>query len=493
MALLVGSAIVLAAVLGVRFAGRLGIPGLLLYLGLGLGLGALFPGLNFSDASLATVLGYAALVVILAEGGLTTRMSDLRPVLWPSVVLATVGVGVSIAVVAGALILIVGLDPQIAVLIGAVLAATDAAAVFSVLRRLRLQPRLRSLLEAEAGFNDAPVVVLVVVVATGSFDADRPWLIPLIVIGEIIGGAATGLLVGFAAKWILPRLALPAVGLYPIAVLSFLVGAYGLADLIHSSGFMATYVAALVVGSSRGLPHRRSVVGFAEGMAWIAQIGLFVMLGLLADPIRAVSSIWPALVAGIALVLLARPLAAVVSLAPFRLPGRWIGFVGVAGLRGAVPIVFAAIPLGAGLPGAETVFDATLILVIVLTVAQTPVLPWAGRKLGVEETSTVSELDVEAAPLDTMKAQLLGIDVRPGSQLAGLYLSDLRLPTGAVLSLIVRNDQGFSPDSNTRIRTSDRLMIVATEEVRDQTERRLRAVSKGGRLANWDAGLDKEK
>ncbi|MCH9816493.1 MAG: cation:proton antiporter, partial [Actinomycetia bacterium] len=281
MALLIGSAIVLAAVVGVRFAGRLGIPGLLLYLGLGLVLGTAFPGLNFSDASLATVLGYAALVVILAEGGLTTRMSDLRPVLWPSVVLATIGVGVSITVVAGALILVVGLDPQIAILIGAVLAATDAAAVFSVLRRLRLQPKLRSLLEAEAGFNDAPVVVLVVVVATGSFDADRPWLVPLIVIGEIIGGAATGLLVGFIAKWVLPRLALPAVGLYPIAVLSFLVGAYGLADLIHSSGFMATYVAALVVGACRGLPHRRSVVGFAEGMAWIAQIGLFVMLGLL--------------------------------------------------------------------------------------------------------------------------------------------------------------------------------------------------------------------
>ena len=485
VALLVGSAIVLAAIVGVRFAGKLGLPGLLLYLGFGLALGAVFPGLSFSDAGLATVLGYAALVVILAEGGLTTRVEDLRPVLWPSIALATVGVALSIAVVAGALVVVVGLDSRTAILIGAVLAATDAAAVFSVLRRLRLHPKLRSLLEAEAGFNDAPVVVIVVVLSTGSFDPDKAWQVPLIVLVELVGGAAVGLAVGFVAKWALPRLALPAVGLYPIAVMSILVGAYGLASVLHTSGFLATYVAAVIVGSGKGLPHRRSVVGFAEGMAWAAQIGLFVMLGLLADPARAVSSLWPAVVAGVALVFLARPLSAFVSLTPFRLPVRWVAFVGVAGLRGAVPIVFAAIPLGVGLTGSETVFDATLILVIVLTLVQTPLLPWAGRVLGVEESGQSDELEVEAAPLDTMKALLLGVDVSQDSQLAGLYLSDIRLPEGAALSLIVREGKGIVPDWQTRIRRSDRLMIVVTETARTETERRLREVSRGGRLARW--------
>lgn len=484
--LLVGSAIVLAAIIGVRFSQRLGIPGLLLYLFLGLALGALFPGLNFSDAGLATVLGYSALVIILAEGGLTTRMEDLRPVLWPSVALATVGVAVSIAVVALPLVWVAGLDVRAAVLLGAVLAATDAAAVFSVLRRLHLHPRLRSLLEGEAGFNDAPVVVLVVVVATGSFDADQPWIIPLIVIGEIIGGALVGIGVGFAARFALPRLALPSVGLYPIAVLSFLVGAYGLADVIHSSGFMATYVAAIVVGSSKSLPHRKSVVGFSEGMAWAAQIGLFIMLGLLADPARAVSSLWPALVAGIALVVLARPLASIVSLAPFRLPWRWIAFTCAAGLRGAVPIVFAAIPLGAGMAGAEVVFDATLILVILLTVAQTPVLPWLGRRLGVEDLGQASELEVEAAPLDTMNAQLLGVDVDRESKLVGLYPVELRLPVGSSLSLVVRDGTGIVPAPDTRIRPGDRLLFVATDRDRAATEARIRAVSRSGRLARWD-------
>ena len=173
-AVLIGAVIVLISVVGVRFAGRLGIPGLLLYLLLGLVLGTFVPVLGFDDAGLATVLGYAALILILAKGGLTTRVDDLRPVMWPSIVLASIGVVVSIAVVAVPLVVFLDVDVQLAVLLGTVLAATDAAAVFSIVRRLHVLPRLRTLLEAEAGFNDAPVVVLVSIVASGHF-AEDPW------------------------------------------------------------------------------------------------------------------------------------------------------------------------------------------------------------------------------------------------------------------------------------------------------------------------------
>ena len=321
LAMVASAAVVLLAVLGVRFAGLIGVPGLLLYLGLGLVLGWLFPALEVQDAQLATVLGYGALVVILAEGGLTTQVKDLRPVLWPALTLATVGVAVSIAIVTGALLLFTDVDLRVALLIGAVLAATDAAAVFSVLRRLRLHPRLRSLLEAEAGFNDAPVVVLVVVLSAGTLEPASAWQIPLIVIAELVGGIAFGFAVGLGARWALPRLALPSVGLYPIAVMSVMALAYGAAAVVHASGFMAVYVAGVLVGSAEGLPHRRSVIGFAEGLAWAAQIGLFVMLGLLAQPEEAVTSLVPAAVAGTALVLFARPLSALVSLSPFRVPG----------------------------------------------------------------------------------------------------------------------------------------------------------------------------
>lgn len=484
VAMLAAAAIALLAVVGVRFAGRIGVPGLLIYLALGLVLGTVFPGIRLHDAELGAVLGYVALVVILAEGGLTTKLSDLRPVLGPALALATVGVAVSVLVVAGALLLI-GVELRTALLIGAVLAPTDAAAVFSVLRRLRLHPRLRSLLEAEAGFNDAPIVVLVVVLGSGAFDAGSAWQIPIVVIAEILGGAAAGLLIGFGARWALPRLALPAVGLYPIAVMSILVLAYGAAAVAHASGFMAVYLAAVLIGSAEGMPHRRSVIGFVEGLAWAAQIGLFIMLGLLSDPVGAVDSVLVALVAGVAVVVFARPLAAVVSLAPFRLPWHWIAFTAVAGLRGAVPIVFAAIPLGMNVPGAQTVFDATLILVVWLTIAQTPLLPWVGRRLGVDTGWRAQEFDVESAPLDNMRASLLGVDLNRGSRIVGLYLADLRLPAGAHVSLVVRDGTSFVPDATSRFRPADQLLIVATDEVRRDVVRRLRLVDQSGRLGGW--------
>lgn len=219
-ALLIGAAIVLVSVIGVRLAGRLGVPGLLLYLGLGLLLGTIFPQVSISDAQFVTVLGYAALVLILAQGGLTTRTSQLRPVMWPAIVLASLGVAVSIIVVAVPLVLLLGLSWQIAILLGTVLAATDAAAVFSVMRRMRLSERLRTLLEAEAGFNDAPVVVLVSVISSGTWGSVPAWQIPLLVLVELVGGAVVGVAVGYGSRWLLRRLALPAVGLYPIAALA---------------------------------------------------------------------------------------------------------------------------------------------------------------------------------------------------------------------------------------------------------------------------------
>jgi cell volume regulation protein A len=484
LALAQGAAVVLLAVLGVRLASRVGVPGLLLFLLLGLVAGAVLPGLSV-DPQTATVIGYAALVVILAEGGLTTRLDEVRPVLLPAVALATLGVVVSIVVVAVPLVLLLDLQWRTALLLGAVLAATDAAAVFSVLRRLHLRPRLRALLEAEAGFNDAPVIVLVVVLSTAGAAPAQPWLIPLLVVGELVGGALVGLAVGGAGRWLMPRLALPAAGLYPIAVMALLVGAYGLADLLHTSGFLATYLAGLLVGNAPRLPHRRSVVGFAEGLAWSAQIGLFFMLGLLAAPDAVRQALPAAAVAGVVLVVLARPLAALVSLAPFRLPAPWIGFTAFTGLRGAVPIVFAAIPLGEGMPQAQLVFDATLVLVVALTVVQTPWLPWLSHRLGVARGVSPDELEVEAAPLDRVRASLLGFDIPDGSKLAGTYVADLRLPEGAGVSLVVREGRAQVPDQHTRLRTGDQLLVVATEDQVAAVTRRLRRVSEHGRLAGW--------
>ncbi len=498
-AIVIGAVVVLLAVLGVRFAGRLGLPGLLLYLGIGLLLGNITTRLPFGptvgplDPSLAAVLGYAALIIILAQGGLTTRWSQLRPVLGPSIALATVGVAVSVTVVALPLIWLTGLDPQLAVLLSAVLAATDAAAVFSVLRRVPILPRLRTLLEGEAGLNDAPVVVLVSIVATGALAA-TPWIIPLLVIGELTGGGAIGVIVGLGTRWLLPRLALPAVGLYPIAVLTPIVAAYGIADLLHVSGFIAVYLAAVIVGSSSALPHQRAVKGFSDGLAWVAEIGLFIMLGLLVDVSRLPAAIGIALVAALLLVVVGRPLSAAVSLVPFRWPARCIAFVSATGLRGAVPIVFAAIPLGLMMPGSQLIFDATFIVVLVLTLVQTPALPWLARRLGVAVAEPAGELDVDSAPLDGVNAVMLGLAIPSESKLVGVFIREIGLPQPAAVSLVVRDGSTLVPDGETRLRAGDQIVVVTTPAARERTERRLRALSREGRLAVWrgDSGDEED-
>ncbi len=495
---LIIAGVILAAVIGVRLASRLGLPGLLIYLLLGLvisddGLGRI----EFQDAELATVLGYAALIVILAEGGLTTRPSNIRPVIVPGIILGTLGVALSILIVGVPLALLAGLDVKTAVLIGAVLAPTDAAAVFTVARGMRLPARLQTLLEAESGLNDAPVVVLVVLLSTSASAGIPAWSVPIVVLVELAGGLLVGVGIGLMARWLLPRLALPAAGLYPIAVVALLLLAYGTATLLHCSGFAAVYVVALILAASP-LPHRRAVLGFIEGLAWSVQIGLFIMLGLLAVPHRLEHVIGLALGTGVLLLFLARPLSVLASLWPFVRPGwiartlrvapmpwQWVAFTGWGGLRGAVPIIFATIPLGEGVADGELIFDVTLLLVILLTVVQAPTMPPLARALGLVAPDRAGELTVDVAPLDSLRAALLDLDIQEGSQLAGTYVSELPLPRGAVVSLVIRGPETLVPDRFTRLRVGDSLLVVATDEVRVSTERALQAVSQGGRLAAW--------
>ncbi len=502
---LVAAVIILAAVGGVRLAARFGMPGLLLYLGIGLLLSDdALGGIAFDDAELATALGYAGLIIILAEGGLTTRPATVRPVIVPAAVLASFGVAVSIVLVAWPLHWIAGLDLRTAVLIGAVLAPTDAAAVFTVARALRLPPRLQTLLEAESGLNDAPVVVLVVLLSTTAGSDLPAWAIPLLVLAELAGGLLIGAVVGLGARWLLPRLALPAAGLYPVAVIALLMLAYGLAVVLHTSGFAAVYVVALILAASP-LPHRRAVIGFVEGLAWTVQIGLFIMLGLLVVPDRLAEALGIAALAGVLLLVVARPVSVFASLAAFLRPSRvttrtrtaampwqWAAFASWAGLRGAVPIIFATIPLGAGVADGELVFDVTMLLVVALTVLQSPTMPVMARRLGLVSPERTDELSVEAAPLDSMRASLLDLDVPAGSHLAGTYVRELPLPAQAVVSLVVREGRTLAPDQHTRVRVGDRLLLVVTEEAREATERALRSVSRSGRLADWVAPAPEE-
>ena len=482
--LLVGAVVVLCAVVAARTTHRIGLPGLLVFLGLGLALGEAGLGVRFDNAQVAQALGTSALVLILAEGGLTTNWAHVRAAAPAALTLATVGVAVSVVVIAAVSHWLLLFGWRNALLLGAVLAPTDAAAVFSVLRKLPLPPRLSGMLEAESGFNDAPAVLAVILLSGEALHLPAPALAAGLVAYELAAGALIGLLAGLLGSISLKRLALPASGLYPIAVLALIVAAYGAASLAHASGFLAVYVAALVLGNAR-LPHRPATRGFAEGIAWLAQIGLFVMLGLLASPARLPGAVLPALIVGLVLVVVARPAAVIISTLPWRVPRRWQAFLSWAGLRGAVPIVLATIPMSAHVPGATRLFDMVFVVVVVFTIVQAPTLPWAARKLGLITPAEPLEINIEAAPLETLPADVLQAQIPDKSRLHGVEIFELRLPAQANLALIVRDGRGLVPEPTTTLRAGDSLLIVTAPSVREQTERRLRAVSRAGKLAGW--------
>ncbi len=483
--LLVGAVVMLVAILAVRVSVRAGLPSLLIYLFMGVLLGEAGLGIQFDDPNVAHALGFAALVLILAEGGLTTQWAEIRPTMRLGVSLATLGVGVSVVVMAAGAHYLFGLNWQLAVLLGAVTSPTDAAAVFSVLRRVPLPRALTGALESESGLNDAPTVLLVTLVSTGAA-LDHGVLGFLgIAVYELGAGVLLGLTIGFAGAWVMRRIALPSSGLYPLAVLSLAVFAYAGTVAVHASGFAAVYTAALVLGN-KDLPHRAATRSFSEGVAWLAQIGLFVMLGLLVSPARiSPYHVLVAALAGLLLTLVARPLSVVACSWAHRMSLREQVFVSWAGLRGAVPIVLSTIPLAEKVAGAQRLFDIVFVMVVIYTLLTGPTLPWVARRLGVTEGDETRDLEVEAAPLEGIAADLLQVSITDRSLLHGVEVGELRLPLGASVSLVVRGGQTLVPEPRTVLRHGDDVLVVTPRRLREATERRLHAVSTRGRLAHW--------
>jgi potassium/hydrogen antiporter len=482
---LVASAVTLLAILAVRVSSRAGLPSLLLYLLMGVALGESGLGIAFEDAQLAHALGFVALAVILAEGGLTTNWSDVRPTMKLGVSLATVGVAVSISVVAVAAHYLLGIPWELAVLLGAVTSPTDAAAVFSVLRVVPLPRRLTGALEAESGLNDAPTVVLVTLISSGAVASQSIFETAGIVVLELVAGALIGLLCGFGGAWVMRRAALPSSGLYPLSVITICFLGYGGAAAAHASGFAAVYVAALVLGNSE-LPHRTATRSFAEGVAWLSQIGLFVMLGLLLSPSEITGEIVVlATMAGLVLTFVARPLSVLVSAVISPLPVRELSFLSWAGLRGAVPIVLTTIPLAAGVDDSRRLFNIVFVMVVIYTLLTGPTLPLVAKVLKVARRSEPRGLEVEVAPLESVAADLLQVTISPVSRMHGVEVGELRLPVGASVSLVIRSGQILVPERRTVLRHGDDLLVVTPRKLREQTEERLRQVSSSGRLAQW--------
>lgn len=386
MAFVAGLLLALTVLAGV-LSSRFGVPALLGFLALGMLAGSDGPGgIAFADYQLAQGIGVACLVFILFSGGLDTEWRRVRSVALPALVLATGGVIVSAGIMTATAMLLLGFAPLQGFLLGAVIASTDAAAVFAVLRSLDvpLDERVQGLIELESGSND-PVAIFLVTAALllitqpdTSPLALAPEFVRQMVVGSVIGGV-----VGFALPMLLRRLSITVPGLVIVLSISAALMAYGLASLAGGNGFLAAYLAG-IVAASRDYPGKRTVAYFQDGLAWLAQVTMFLTLGLLVFPSQLPDVILPGLAITLVLMFVARPASVFITLLPFRaLDWRAKLFVSWAGLRGAVPIVLATFPIVAGVPSAQTIFNIVFFVVLVSSAIQGPTLGWMAKRTGV--------------------------------------------------------------------------------------------------------------
>ena len=467
----------LALLLGVALtwlADRVALPALVLFLGLGMLVGSDGLGwIYFDDAHLAHQVGTVALALILFEGGLASRWSELRPVLAPSLALATAGVAVSAAVVGAAAALLPGLDLVHGLLIGAIVGSTDAAAVFAILRRTPLPRKLAATLELESGTNDPVAIFLTDLFVRMVVEPVSPLEGAAMLLRQLGIGAAAGWLAGRLGAAAMNRLS--ADSSYPYMLLStgIALAAFGAAAVLDGSGFLAVYLAGLLV--SRYAPlYRLTVVRFHEGLSWIAQVGMFVLLGLLVFPSQLPAVSGGALAVTAVLMLLARPLAVWICTLPW--PFRWQErvFLGWAGLRGAVPIVLATVPLDAGVEGSWFLFHVVFFVVLASVVVQGPTLAPLARRLGLTLPGAApAEPRLELAPVGRAPVGLVHVQVAPGSPAAGKSLAQVDLPPGATVTMVLRGEQVIPPRGRTVLHPGDRLYVLAQQRDVERVVERL--------------------
>jgi cell volume regulation protein A len=465
LALALFGALLLLSVVSSRAAERTGLPLSLLFLGVGMLAGSEGLGLvAFEDYSLAYRLGTLALVLILFDGGLNTPMASVRQVLGPAGVLATAGVLLTALLLAtGGWLL--GLPLPIALLVGAVVSSTDAAAVFAVLRGagINLRRRVGLTLELESGLNDPLAIILTLAVADWAVRGTAVSAMDLVidVIAQATIGGGLGVGIGVLASLGLPRLRLRAAGLYPAFTLAVACLAYAVPTLLGASGFLAVYLAGLTIGNGT-VPFRTSVVRVHDAVAWLSQIVMFLVLGLLVFPSRLLAAAPFGLAAAAILALLARPIAVALCLTPFRYPPRELGYIGWVGLRGAVPIILATAPILAGVPNAVLVFDVVFFVVVVNAVVQGASVPWLTRRLDLETDDPpppAAVLNVEAR--EAFTSELRSFYVDEALSIAGVRLADLPLPQSVSVMLIVRQRDLIAPRGDTTLEIGDHVYLIA--------------------------------
>jgi cell volume regulation protein A len=475
---LIGAAVLLlAGVLASKISGELGVPALLLFLLIGILAGSEGPGgIPFEDARLAQSLGVLALALILFSGGLDTEWQTIASVAWCGVALSTLGVLLTAALVGAFTTLALGFSWVEGMLLGSIVSSTDAAAVFSILRsrNASLKGRLRPLLELESGSNDPMAVFLTLacvklLTVPGSSPAD---LVPMFFL-QMGVGAAAGLMLGKLAIWALNRSKLESEGLYPVLTLSLVLLTYSLTAQLGGNGFLAVYVAGLVMANGDFI-HKRSLMRFHDGLAWLMQIAMFLVLGLLVFPSQVGRVAGLGLLISFFLMLVGRPASVFISLAVAKLDVRQKLLISWVGLRGAVPIILATFPLLAGVPKAELHFNVVFFIVITSVLLQGTFLPAVARWLRLDAPLPAGrEQPLEFLPGRKTTSDLVELIVPENSPAVGKQIVDLRLPKSALVVLVSRNDDYIVPKGGTVLQGGDTLVVLAEKAEVSQLRRLL--------------------
>jgi cell volume regulation protein A len=471
--ILIAGVLLAAGIAGALLADRVRVPALLLFLGLGMLAGSEGIGdINFSNYELARTLGTIALVLILFEGGLTSGWSEIRPVLGTAASLATLGT-LATALLAGvAAKWIFGLSWLEGMIVGSAIAATDSAAIFAVLRNSTLEKRLARSLEGESGIND-PVALLLVIgfiewIQQPDYGAaDMIGLIAL----KVAVGIVVGLALGRFAVWVLDRIELPSDGIYPVATIAFAALAYGVSEVAQGSGLLAVYLTALALGSAR-IPAKRSVISFHEGLGWVSQIGLFILLGLLVFPGDLGGVAAKGLALSAVLIFVARPIATFLATAFTSFNVREKVMLGWAGLRGATPIWLATFPVVAGVRSGEEEFAIVFFVVVTSTLVQGASFePLAKRlRLTTDEPALPRRL-FESGRIREMGGDVVAFRLPPGAVAAGHRVRELELPREALVNVIVRDGHAIPPRGATELHEGDELHVLVRGELRDEVEK----------------------
>ncbi len=474
--ILFSSLFLIGGVLMAKFSSRLGVPALVLFIIVGMLFGSDgFGFIYFDNASLTQSLGILALVLILFDGGLQTEWRRMKAVLPISLSLATMGVLVTTGLFGVAAKLLLDVTWNEALLLGAIVGSTDAAAVFAVLKGKNIKRKLQSTLEAESGSNDPmamflTLALLQLAIGEETFNGS----VFLSFFWQMGAGLLLGVLFGYVASWAMKRIELGSNGLYPVFSIAIALFTYSISDLINASGLLAVYAAALVLGNTKSLPYGQTIFRFHDGIAWMMQILMFIMLGLLVYPSELFTTwiVLKGVVLSLVLIFIARPIAVFLSSLPFKFSLKEKAFLSWAGLRGAVPIVLATFPLLAGLENSQLFFNLIFFIVMTSALVQGATIPYIAKRLGLTGPEVhVPSHSLELVSSTTVNAEMIPYTITSSSKLIGNELSDVSFPDKVLVSAIIRKDELIAPSGDTKIKVNDVLYILVENQKKSELEK----------------------